>query len=78
MTKAHLCREAPLAVLMRIKGLWVHGSGAEGGLAESLDGTGWGCSLRANIIQESGCRWFLPPSLFAIGGGINSLWIKEN
>lgn len=31
MTKAYLCWRAPLAVLMRIKRLWVHGSRLRGG-----------------------------------------------
>lgn len=47
MSKAHLCQEAPLAVLMRIKRLWVHGSG----LGETLGG-GEGRSLGS--VQHPG------------------------
>lgn len=40
MTKAHLCLEAPLAVLMRIKRLWVHSSGLREGCRETQRGRG--------------------------------------
>lgn len=38
MTKAHLCWEAPLAVLMRIKRLWVHSSGLREGRRKTPGG----------------------------------------
>lgn len=44
VTKAPLCWEAPLAVLMRIKRLWVHDSGLREAWWETVGGEA-GCSL---------------------------------
>lgn len=53
MTEAYLCWEAPLAVLMRIKRLWVHSSWLWECRRETLRGEE-GCYLGAYSIQESG------------------------
>lgn len=81
MTKAYLCWRAPLAVLMRIKRLWVHGSLQRGGWRRRIwEGGGVGCSLEAYSTQESAISSGLHPlhCTPAIGKGINSSRIREN